>query len=119
MKISDISVLKDAILIDVELDDTNDTRVITFRTMDGAVYKMLHQEECCEDVYLEDVCGDFDDIIGSPILSVEAVSSEDDQACEYGEWTFYKIDTNKGGVTLRWYGSSNGYYSTDVKFYAV
>ena len=34
-------------------------------------------------------------------------------------WTFYEIATNKGRITLRWCGTSNGYYSESVDFVKV
>jgi hypothetical protein len=90
---------------------------ILFNATDGSMYKMYHEQDCCEDVYLEDICGDISDLLGTPILlAEEVVNSESprDYTCYGCTWTFYKLVTNKGAVTLRWYGESNGYYSERV-----
>jgi hypothetical protein len=95
----------------------SDDELIFF--VDGvATYKMYHSQDCCEHVYLEDVIGDLDDLIGAPLHEAEEVSNNDDEPLSEHEesytWTFYKLGTSKGYVTLRWYGSSNGYYSESV-----
>ena len=94
---------------------------------DGSAYEMLHHQDCCESVYIEDIEGDWEDIIGYAITNAEEVIHDgntlttDDKfhlsSLESYTWTFYKIDTRKGGITLRWLGSSNGYYSETVNFY--
>lgn len=97
-----------------------DSEEVVLTCSDGRVYKMYHWESCCEHVSVEDICGDIEDILNSEILVAEEVyNSEDPPKCEFEEsytWTYYKIDTVKGGVTIRWYGSSNGYYSEEVSF---
>ena len=88
-----------------------------FVVNDSEAYMLYHSQDCCESVYLEDVSGNLEDLIGSPILQAEEVSGEaHDPGAESYTWTFYKIATIKGSVTLRWLGISNGYYSESVNF---
>jgi hypothetical protein len=101
--------------------------VMEFVCTDGTRYRLYHEQSCCESVSIEDICGDLSDLIGNPLLVAEEVVSGDnpsdvDTSELYQEsftWTFYKLDTIKGGVTIRWYGSSNGYYSESVYFEEV
>ena len=81
---------------------------------DDGVYAFYHEQSCCESVWLTQVDGISDKIIGSRIVIAEEVVDEKDT--EYGHitWTFYKIGTNKGIVDFRFQGESNGYYSETV-----
>lgn len=98
---------------------------ITFTTNDG-VYKLLHFQECCEDVSVEDLDGELSDLIGSTVVSAEEADNFDepetteDVCLDYTyTWTFYKIQTTKGHAWIRWLGASNGYYSESVNFVKV
>lgn len=99
-------------------------------TQDGCDSLMFHHEQgaiefyyepdCCANCTIEDVAGDLNDLVGSPILMAELVTSytnppdRPDNTDDSFTWSFYKFATAKGYVTVRWYGSSNGYYSEEV-----
>ena len=107
-------------LIDVEVKSSEE---IVFTTLGGQKFGMVHQQDCCESVEIDDICGDFDDLLGEPILVAEEVSNSDyPPKGEYDDswtWTFYKLRTRKGDVTIRWYGTSNGYYSESVSLFRL
>lgn len=121
----EFSILKGKTLTNVE--NVNNEEII-FTTVDGDEFKLYHDQECCERVTVEDICGDLQNLIGSEILQAEEVTHErgtNPEGVKIPEdqdsfmWTFYKLATMKGYVTIRWYGESNGYYSESVDFEQV
>ena len=99
-------------LYKAEADDS----VLTLYLSNTNYVRFQHHQDCCEHVYIEDICGDLNDLVGAPLLEAEEVSDYEGEATgdESYTWTFYKFATRKGFVTVRWYGSSNGYYSESV-----
>lgn len=97
--------------------DHGDVTVVVFVREDGHRVVLHHHQDCCESVWLEDVDGEWSDLIGTPLIEAEEVTHDRDDGedgHESSTWTFYKLATTKGCVTLRFIGTSNGYYSEDV-----
>jgi len=125
MRYAKVNELVGKTLVAVEVSRDRDE--ITFRCADGAVYRMLHDQECCEVVLIEDICGDLGWLVDSPILIAEERTfsgncKDVEGYSDYVEsctWTFYVIGTARGVVTIRWYGVSNGYYSESVSFIEI
>lgn len=112
---ADFEILKGKVLIDIDINEEEDE--ITFTDSEGVKYLMYHEQDCCEEVNIEDICGDINNLLNTPIVLAEEVTNtgevEDNSDYSY-TWTFYKLATVKGYVTIRWYGVSNGYYSEEV-----
>lgn len=96
---------------------------IEFTLADGSRYRMYHSQDCCEQVAVRQIDGDIADLIGNPItMAEESTNSDDSTGIEYPDsftWTFYKLATIKGYVTITWLGESNGYYSESVDFVKI
>lgn len=96
---------------------------IVFKCKTGNTVVFYHEQDCCESVWLEDADGlanGADIFTGCDWCEVEEVEDDNTEPLEYSDesftWTFYKFKTNKGYDTMRWYGTSNGYYSESVDF---
>lgn len=94
---------------------------VTFVCEDGSTFEFYHERDCCESVAIYSIDGDVSDLVWSPIVMAEAVSSDppDDfvpSAHDSYTWTFYKFASGTGFVTVRWFGESNGYYSESVSY---
>lgn len=93
----------------------------------GREYLFYHESDCCETVELEDFECDVEDLVGAVIISAEistngGVEGDDNPPKKHSEswtWSFYKIETTKGELWMRWLGESNGYYSERVNFAIV
>lgn len=86
----------------------------------GRRFVLEHDQGCCESVVVESISGDWKRAIGEVVT--EAVENHNqelpkkDQYDESWTWTFYTIRTHSATIVIRWYGTSNGYYSEGVDF---
>ena len=111
----DFDVLKGKTITGVVNDDNER---ITFNCEGGESFVLYHDQDCCETVKVEEIIGDLGDLVGL-VVEAEEVTNADGPAPQYPDswtWTFYKVGTTKGFVTIRWLGVSNGHYSERVTF---
>ena len=115
--------LKGVVLIGIE-GKLGDEEMI-FVVDNGDKYKLYYEADWCASCDIVDIVGDLEDLIGSSILMAEEITNEQDtnpdgvvipEFQESFTWTFYKLATIKGYVTISWYGQSNGYYNESVSF---
>jgi len=103
-------------LVSAECTEASGSDAIHMVDSEGMEYVFYHYQNCCEDVSIESVIGDLKDLVGTPITLAELSTKGEEDPSGYGSntWSFYKFATIKGYVDIRWYGSSNGYYSEEV-----
>ena len=101
------------------IDSDWDNEKVVFVMADGTGIMLYHNQDCCENVYLDDVTGDFARICNTPVLVAYESSNQEEENYGSQTWTFYHIATVVDTVVLRWIGQSNGYYSEGVDVYTL
>jgi len=96
-------------------------RHIIFSCSDGTEYSMSDPEDWGSSVKIEDITDDWMNILTGEIVMDAYESNSQDLGPANGldssyTWTFYRIITQRGAVVIRWYGTSNGYYSEKAQF---
>ena len=109
-----IKQIEDMTITAVVYDEEEESLLIHLNTH---VLEMIHHQDCCETVYLADVVGSFEDLIGYPLLEVSESVVSTPTECESATASYYNFKTVKASVQLRWIGESNGYYSETVDCY--
>ncbi len=94
---------------------THGSERVTFTAADGRRFVFYHEQDCCEHVQVQQVDGDPADLVGAPLVMAEASAMELPEADgDSATATFYRFGTVLGYVTIRWLGTSNGYYGEGV-----
>jgi len=92
-----------------------ESETVRFSMENGDICIFHHWQNCCEVVRLIDFEMSCNSLIGATIFKAIESSNENDNGNECSTWTFIKIETDKGGLWMRWLGESNCNYSESVE----
>ena len=98
-----------------------DCPAILFVENNGNRFVMLKEADFCCTGEIKDIVGDLTDLVNTPILGAECVTeiAQKNEDYDSATWTFYKLKTIKGYVTISWFFYSNGYYSEEVSIIPI
>lgn len=91
--------------------DVIDNEIIKFIGADGSEFIMLHVQDVALS-YVDDIIGDMNDLIGSPIAIAHkssgrsGVTENEFLINDEYLWTLFHLATDEGWVTFRWFATS-------------
>ena len=104
------------VLTHIDVDPEKNEILLT--TESGREIIIHHDQDCCENVHIEDTEGNWLTLIGKPLVEVteDAVDQGDPPPASPDSWTRTTLTFKVDGATVisRWIGESNGYYSESV-----
>lgn len=114
--------LKGHEIVDITVEDYDLVRIKTLHEGKPRHFRLLHIQDCCENVRLVHEEGDLDSLKGQIITEAEEDISDNDPDWYAGycddshTWSKYNLKTDKDEVTLWFLGESNGYYCEVMTF---
>ena len=66
-----------------KIDISGNKETMTFHTRGGKEYRFYHNQDCCESVTMDNICGNIEDLIGSPILRAEKSTNTEENPPNY------------------------------------
>ena len=111
----EFSALVGEVLDAVDIDREENQILLTTRS--GRKFLVYHEQDCCETVAISGQDGNFDNLIGKPLIeardfAVDTGESESDYDSQTTTTLVFRVDDQT--VISRWIGDSNGYYSESV-----
>lgn len=110
--------LKGEIITRIEGAQAGSAQVFIY-TKSGRKFEMYHSQDCCECVQIRAVYGDVRSVIESELEIVsETIVDKYPTIGESSTLTVYHLSSAyySDGLTIEWFGTSNGYYSESVSF---
>lgn len=81
----------------VSVEKNNEGTELVFRHGWINTFTFFHVDDCCENVWIEDIEGDLSDLEDSPLLEAEVVSNKDETDTNVSRtWTFSSLEQRKG-----------------------
>jgi|GEM_PF-1619382 len=107
MKITNIKELKGKTIVEISCLKTG-SDVVELRCEDNSVYVLQNLHYNDEHIYIQDIGGESADIMNSPLTDVQCrVENQEitkDNTHYQITWTIFKLETEKGQVTIEFKG---------------
>jgi hypothetical protein len=110
----EFSALVGEVLDAVDIDREENQILLTTRS--GRRFLVYHEQDCCETVAISGQDGNFDKLIGKPLVEARdfAVDTTEEGIDDSQTTTTLVFRVDDQTVISRWIGDSNGYYSESV-----
>jgi hypothetical protein len=110
----EFSALVGEVLDSVDIDREENQILLTTRS--GRKFLVYHEQDCCETVAISGQDGNFDKLIGKPLIEARDIAVDtSEEAIDSSQTTttlVFRVDDQT--VISRWVGDSNGFYSESV-----